>query len=143
MSRTYIPKRLRQRILTESRGLCAYCRTAVAITGARFVMDHIIPEVADGQTVWENLCLACHSCNEFKGVQLSLFDAGTDQEVSLFHPREQVWSEHFAWSQDGSEIIGLTAVGRITIMALNMNHFDIVLARKRWTAVGWHPPNNQ
>lgn len=140
MSRIYVPKRLRRRVIAEARGLCAYCRTAVAITGARFVIDHVIPEGAGGQTVWENLCLACHSCNEFKGVLTEAADPATGAIAPLFHPKNQKWVEHFAWSQNGGQIIGLTPVGRVTVLTLNMNHPDIVSARLRWAAVGWHPP---
>jgi hypothetical protein len=104
------------------------------------VIDHIIPEAAGGQTVWENLCVACHSCNEFKGTQVEAQDPLTDERVPLFNPRRQQWSEHFRWSEDGSEIIGLTSVGRATVAALNMNHHHIVEARRRWARVGWHPP---
>jgi len=37
-------------------------------------------------------------------------------------------------------IEGRTAVGRATVTALNMNHPDIVAARRLWIEVGWHPP---
>ena len=37
--------------------------------------------------------------------------------------------------------MGLTAVGRATIVALNMNNAVIVYARRRWVSVGWHPPD--
>jgi hypothetical protein len=36
-------------------------------------------------------------------------------------------------------ILGLTAVGRATILALNMNNTVIEDARRRWVSVGWHP----
>ncbi len=104
------------------------------------MIDHILPEAAGGQTVWENLCVACHSCNEFKGAQVEVRDPLTGEHVPLFHPRRQQWSEHFRWSEDGSEIIGLTLVGRATVAALKMNHPDIREARRRWARVGWHPP---
>ncbi len=148
MTRTRISRSLRQRVVAEFRDQCAYCHTLTSITGARLVIDHIVPEAAGGQTVWENLCLACHSCNEFKGAQVEAQDPLTGESVLLFHPRRQQWSEHFYWSEactecnrsDGSEIIGLTPVGRATVAALNMNHPDIVEARRRWAKVGWHPP---
>jgi len=140
MTRTRISRSLRQRVVAEFCDQCAYCHTLTSITGARLVIDHIVPEAAGGQTVWENLCLACHSCNEFKGAQVEAQDPLTGESVPLFHPRRQQWSEHFCWSEDGSEIIGLTPVGRVTVAALNMNHPDIVEARRRWAKVGWHPP---
>jgi len=106
------------------------------------VVDHIIPEAAGGQTVWENLCVACHSCNEFKGAQVEAQDPLTGKRVPLFHPRRQLWSEHFYWSEDGSHIVGPTSAGRATVAALNMNHPAIVEARRRWAGVGWHPPQD-
>ena len=106
------------------------------------MLDHIIPAAAGGQTIWENLCLACHSCNEFKGAQAEAEDPQTGQRVQLFHPHWQLWREHFRWSEDGADIIGLTPVGRATVAALNMNHPGIVEARRRWARVGWHPPRD-
>lgn len=104
------------------------------------MIDHIIPEVAGGPTIWENLCVACHSCNEFKGAQVESKDPLTGRRVRLFHPRQQLWSEHFCWSEDSANVIGLTPVGRATVVALNLNHPIIVEARHRWARVGWHPP---
>jgi hypothetical protein len=141
MTKAHISRSLRQRVAAEFRNRCAYCHTLTAVTGARLVIDHIVPEAADGQTVWENLCLACHSCNEFKGAQVEALDPLTGKHAPLFHPRRQQWREHFCWSEDGSEIIGLTPAGRATVVALNVNHTDIVEARRRWTRVGWHPPH--
>ena len=142
MTRRRIPRSLRQRVIAESRNQCAYCHTLTAITGARLVIDHIIPEAANGQTVWENLCVACHSCNEYKGAQVQAQDPLTGEFVPLFHPRQQLWREHFCWSDDGSNVQGLTPTGRATVTALNMNHPVIVEARRRWVQVGWHPPRN-
>jgi len=104
------------------------------------VIDHIIPEAAGGQTVWDNLCVACHACNEYKGAQMQAPDPLTDELTTLFHPRRQPWRGHFCWSEDGSHIVGLTPTGRATVAALNMNHPVIVEARRRWVQVGWHPP---
>lgn len=142
MTKTRIPRSLRQRVVSESQNQCAYCHALVAITGARPVIDHIIPEAAGGQTEWDNLCVACHSCNEFKAARVEARDPLTGEHVPLFHPRRQQWREHFCWSEDGSEIVGLTPIGRATVAALNMNHPNIVQARRRWTRVGWHPPQD-
>jgi hypothetical protein len=142
MTRRRIPQSLRQRVVAESRNQCAYCHTLTSITGARLVLDHIIPEAAGGQVIWDNLCVACHSCNEFKGVQVEAEDPLTDKRAPLFHPRRQRWREHFCWSADGSVLIGLTPTGRATVVALHMNHPLIVEARLRWVRVGWHPPGD-
>ena len=139
-ARGRVPQPLRRRLVAEWRGQCAYCHSLTAVTGARLVVDHIIPEAAGGQTVWENLCVACHSCNEFKGALVEAEDPATGSRVRLFHPRRDRWNEHFRWSGDGRALIGLTAIGRATTAALNMNHPTITEARRRWMRVGWHPP---
>lgn len=140
MTKRRIPRSLRQRVLTTSRQRCAYCHTPTSITGTRLVIDHIVPEAAGGKTEEENLCVSCHSCNEFKGVQQEARDQETGQLAPIFHPYRQVWREHFGWSTDGSRIFGRTPTGRASVEALQLNHPVIVEARLRWVHVGWHPP---
>ena len=57
--------------------------------------------------------------------------------VPLFNPRQQSWAEHFAWSEDGTQVIG-----RATVAALKMNNPVSIRARKLWVSVGWHPPRS-
>ncbi|MCY2987927.1 MAG: HNH endonuclease signature motif containing protein [Planctomycetota bacterium] len=140
MTRRSIPRELRRQLLAEAGGRCAYCRTPTSISGARLVVDHIVPEAAGGQTKLDNLCLPCHSCNEFKGAEIAGQDPVTREVLPLFHPRSQRWSDHFFWSPDGTEIIGTTAIGRATSRTLKMNNPLIVQARRLWVAVGAHPP---
>jgi hypothetical protein len=103
--------------------------------------DYLIPQAVGGSTHEENLWLACRRCNAFKGTQTHAPDPQSGECVALFNPRQQVWIEHFAWSEDGTEIIGKTACGRATVTALTMNNVEIVVARRSWVSVGWWPPN--
>jgi hypothetical protein len=57
----------------------------------------------------------------------------------LFHPHREKWKEHFAWSVDGSVLVGLTPAGRATIDALRMNRPQLVRTRGLWIALGDHP----
>lgn len=75
-----------------------------------------------------------------KNDQVEALDPLTQQVVMLFNPRQQRWSEHFQWRQNGTEIVGLTTCGRATVEALKMNNPRIVRARRLWVSVGWHPP---
>lgn len=103
--------------------------------------DHILPRAKGGKTSFENICLACRSCNEFKAASIVGINALTGENVGLFNPRSQNWAEHFAWSEDGTTIEGVTPVGRATIITLRMNYAAIVIARKRWVYSGWPPPD--
>jgi hypothetical protein len=46
-------------------------------------------------------------------------DHRTGEIVPLFHPRRDVWEDHFAFR--GPLIEGLTAIGRATVRVLRMN----------------------
>jgi len=105
-----------------------------------FEFEHIQPLSANGETVFENLCFACPSCNRHKSSKQTATDLESGEEVMLFHPQQQVWTEHFAWSDSGKELKGLTAVGRATIKALQMNRPALVRARAMWIKLGEHPP---
>ncbi|MFB2878253.1 HNH endonuclease [Floridanema aerugineum] len=102
--------------------------------------DHIQPISKGGETSFENVCLACRSCNEFKSDATVAVDPVTGENAPLFNPRTQNWSEHFSWSSDTTKFEGLTSIGRATIVRLRMNNSVIVAARRRWAISGWHPP---
>lgn len=140
MSKTYIPKDLRARVAEQARYRCGYCLTQEMVVGVPMDVDHIIPEVLNGPTEEENLWLACSLCNSHKGDRVTAVDPATSEVVRLFDPRRQRWGEHFAWADGGALIVGLTAVGRATVVALNMNRAPLVRSRRLWMSAGWHPP---
>jgi 5-methylcytosine-specific restriction endonuclease McrA len=105
-------------------------------------VEHIIPEAADGLTEESNLWLSCSKCNLHKADRTHVLDPQTREIVPLFNPRQQIWSEHFEWLQNGILISGKTAIGRVTVEALNLNRTVLVIARRKWVAAGWHPPKD-
>lgn len=135
-----MPAPLRRQVTEDARRRCGYCLTPERIIGRPMVIDDIVPEAKGGATVRENLWLACRRCNEFKSSRTLAPDSATDKEVPLFNPRRQSWPVHFAWSEDGTKIIGLTATGRATVAALRLNNEEVVGARWLWVQAGWHPP---
>ena len=62
MSRTHIPKALRERVAVQARHRCGYCLTAEMIVGTPMELDHILPEADGGLTEEDNLWLACSLC---------------------------------------------------------------------------------
>ncbi len=138
---TYISKKLRQQIHKMADYCCGYCLTDQKISGAQMHLEHIIPSSQGGSSDKTNLWLACAWCNSFKGVQRDAIDPLTEQRVSLFNPITQNWFKHFRWSDDGLTIIGVTAIGRATVEALQLNNDYIIPARRHWVLAGWHPPD--
>ena len=139
----YIPESLKTQIREGDCYRCCYCLTSEANSGLPMSFDHIHPQSKGGNTSFENVCLACRSCNEYKSDLTEAQDPLTGEIVPLFNPRAQQWSEHFAWSPDATRVEGQTPVGRATIAALRMNNPVIVAARSRWVISGWHPPTIQ
>ena len=131
---------LRRLIAERDKSRCAYCLTTEENCGLRMHVDHIVPEAAGGLTRPDNLCLACFSCNVYKGSQQTGVDPLTGETVPLFHPLRQRWRDHFSWDESKTQIIGLTPCGRATVVALQVNNPTVVRARRRWVIAGWHPP---
>ena len=104
------------------------------------VVDHIIPVTAGGETVEEDLCYSFVSCNSFKLDFQTGLDPELNRDARLFNPRSARWEEHFHWSDDSSEIVGLSAIGRATVNRLKMNQPRMLIARREWKKTGSHPP---
>ncbi len=136
----YISAELRRQVRADAGPRCGYCRSSEQLTGTPLEIEHIIPISAGGPTERMNLWLACHRCNEFKGDRVQAIDPETNEQIALFNPRLQRWRDHFDWSPDGVNIIGLTPCGRATAIALRLNNDYVVEARRFWVEAGWHPP---
>jgi hypothetical protein len=111
------------------------------LTVVTFEIEHILPLSLSGETVLVNLCLACPTCNRYKADRTVGFDQFTAQDVPLFHPQRNSWSEHFAWTEKGDVVVGLTSTGRATVDMLRMNRPQLVRVRRMWVIMGEHPPN--
>ena len=140
MSATSISEQRRLRIRTEAGNRCGYCLTHQDYVPWTLEIEHIVPLAAGGSNDDSNLWLACHACNLFKGAKTRSRDPLSARIVALFNPRRQRWSRHFQWSDDGALILGRTACGRATVIALNLNNLIAVRVRRHWVAAGWHPP---
>lgn len=140
MTTPAISNALRALVAQQAGHRCGYCLTRQEYVPWSLEIEHIVPVAKGGSNEVENLWLACRSCNSFKGVQTEGIDPFAGQSVPLFHPRNQAWNEHFGWSESGELIVGLSSIGRATVIALQMNNIVAVTVRRNWIAAGWHPP---
>lgn len=129
-----IPSHLRRLVLKRAGGRCEYCRLSQAGQEATFHVDHVVPLREGGQTLADNLALACVSCSLRKGARSSALDPESGVPVPLFHPRRDPWGAHFQW--EGARLIGLTPVGRATVGALNMNRPLVLALREEDARLG-------
>jgi hypothetical protein len=137
---TVLSESIRQRVIRRANNRCEYCLSHQNYVMGHLQIDHIIPVVKGGLTTEDNLCLACELCNQYKWTRTDGTDPQSEKRMSLFNPRQQKWREHFVWSSEGVEIIGLTPCGRATISVLRLNNPLAVTVRRNWVKAGWHPP---
>lgn len=140
MSSPYVPAKLRRSVIARAQGRCEYCRSPVSHAVSSFAIEHIIPVDKGGKTTAANLALSCQGCNSHKHVKTEAVDPLTKQSAPLFHPRRQDWHEHFSWSRDFTQVIGVTSTGRATLLALHLNRPGVVNLRAVLYAAGKHPP---
>lgn len=135
-----LSKRVRELVRHRAGDRCEYCLSHQNYVMGRLQIDHWLPVSRGGTDDENNLCLACELCNQHKWTKMEVVDPVSGKSCPLFNPRTQGWSEHFGWSEAGSEVVGLTACGRGTIEALLMNSPLAVTVRRNWVRAGWHPP---
>jgi hypothetical protein len=132
---------LRQRVAERARGCCEYCFTQRRFSCDPFSIEHVLPRSRGGTSAPGNLALACQGCNNHKHTHLGGVDPVSGADVPLYHPREDIWSDHFAWTEDYTEIVGLTARGRATVLRLQLNRPAVVALRTILAAAHLHPPD--
>jgi len=135
---SYISAALRRLVLQRAGGYCEYCGLSQEGQEAAFHIDHITPRTAYGETVAENLALACVLCSLHKSARQTAIDPQSGDEVALYNPRRDIWHEHFWW--EGVYVVGLTSTGRVTVDALHMNRPLILAILQEAAALGRHPP---
>jgi hypothetical protein len=77
-------------------------------------------------------------CNSFKGSDISSIDSVTRKLTPLFNPRRHKWSRHFRW--EDANLVGRTAIGRVTVELLKINDPFRVEFREDLMAEGQFPP---
>ncbi|HBE17700.1 MAG TPA: HNH endonuclease [Cyanobacteria bacterium UBA11149] len=141
MSSEYIPVALKQLVFDRAKGICEYCRSQAKFAIDSLVIDHIQPVSRGGETIANNLALSCQTCNNYKYTKTEANDPVTNEVVSLFHPRQMIWQEHFTWNEDVTQMIGITPVGRATIALLQTNREGVRNIRRVLAIMGYHPPD--
>lgn len=79
-------------------------------------------------------------CNGRKHAKVKATDPLTGKSARLFNPRRLPWLDHFTWSGDATLIIGLTATGRATVDALQLNRQELLNLRAAFRLLKLHPP---
>jgi hypothetical protein len=142
MSGSDITEAVRQRVRAAAGERCGYCLSPQPLIMGKLEIEHLVPRAHGGSDEESNLWLSCSLCNRYKGAQVEAADPLTGDVVMLYNPRKNNWDEHFSWSADGARIVGVTPLGRATVVALKLNNEVAVEVRRNWILAGWHPPKD-
>ncbi len=126
---------LRQFVRERAGHHCEYCRIPQdAAPFLRFHVEHIqaTQHVLDDSE--SNLCLACPRCNLQKGPNLATLSTPDRKLIRLFHPREDVWEDHF--EMVNGFIVGKTEIGTATARLLLMNASGQLRIRRKLISRG-------
>jgi hypothetical protein len=118
---------------------CEYCHAPETAFNMLFEVEHITPSARGGSDTLDNLALACRACNAFKSVRQTGLDPETQVVCPLFHPRDDLWDNHFTVDLSTNAIIGNTPKGRTTVVALQLNHPLQLQARQHWRRLELFP----
>jgi hypothetical protein len=123
-----VDRRIEEQIWLRAHSRCEYCHFPSEFAEYPFHIDHIVAKKHGGETEPKNLALSCFYCNTSKGPNIAGVDPQTKDLTPLFNPREHSWQEHFRW--DGPYLNGLTAIGRVTLVVLNINEPAAINVRR-------------
>jgi hypothetical protein len=132
-----IPAALRYLVFERARQRCEYYLIHQDVSIYSHEVDHIIALKHGGQTQADNLAVACLPCNRSKGSDLTTFDPLSNALVPLFNPRQHIWHEHFIL--EDALIVGLTPIGRATVVLLKLNTPTRLLHRRALITQGRYP----
>ncbi len=125
-----VPARIAEDVRRRAKHCCEYCQLPAMAFEQALEVEHIIPVKHGGKSVLENLALACKRCNLHKGTNLSGMNDDGRCLVRLFHPRMDVWSDHFVLRN--GLILGKTDVGSTTVRVLALNVEEQAELRLLW-----------
>ena len=130
-------RELLELVWERARNRCEYCLFPAEHAWLPFQIDHVIAEKHGGLTIAENLALSCYYCNSFKGPNIAGIDpqGDADAAIQLFHPRKDIWRNHFQW--DGGVLVGKTPAARATIFVLRINDQQAIEFRELLLASGY------
>lgn len=141
MSSGYISRTIRDIVFDRAKGCCEYCMSQQSFFMDTFAIEHTCPRSKGGSNNLDNLALSCQGCNGCKYIRTEAIDPQTDQLVELYNPRKENWDKHFTWSDDYTQILGLTPTGRASVELLQLNRPGNQNLRRVLHQSGDHPPD--
>ena len=131
---------LKKAVKERAKFCCEYCFAQESFSADSFSIEHIQPRSKKGLSTLNNLAFSCQSCNNHKFTAIEAIDPATGERAKLYHPRNDIWAEHFEWHEAFTEILGISPIGRATVHRLVLNRTGLINLRKVLYQANLHPP---
>jgi hypothetical protein len=136
-----INEALRHEVAARAHHRCEYCLIHEDDIAFRPHVDHIVSRKHGGLSDIDNLAYACVICNRNKGsdiASIASIDGGRIGEiVRLFHPRHDLWRDHF--QLEGCSIRPISKAGSATAELLKFNAPERLAERSLLQSLGSYP----
>jgi hypothetical protein len=132
-----ITEAFRNQVARRAHHRCEYCLIHEDDIAFRLQVDHVISRKHGGLSDIENLAYACVLCNRRKSSDVATIDGHSGEIVRLFHPREDLWADHF--ELDGCSIRALSDTGAATAGLLRFNAPERLAERSLLQSLGTYP----
>ena len=126
-------------IMQKTIRYCEFCHIPEGILPLHVL--NLPRQKKDTPNALQNYCVICEHCYKAKGNRVEGVDPRSGKIIPLFHPRKDIWKQHFSWEIDHITIKGLTIVGRATVAITRMNSESMLERRKQGLRDGWHQPD--
>jgi hypothetical protein len=123
----YISEKLRKSVEKRAENICEYCLICIDDTYFGGEIDHIISVKHSGETMLDNLALACQPCNRSKGSDIGSILSNKRDFIRFFNPRTDKWSENFQLF--GATIQPISDIGKVTTQILGFNEAERIRER--------------
>ena len=133
------PRAAREFVTERAGSRCEYCRAPQVVTGSAYHIEHIVPRAHGGPDDPANYALACITCNGHKSEDITGVEPGTSDQIPLFNPRRDRWTQPLRFFPADLEVRGLTAKGRATVARVQMNEPRQIEARRLWIELEIYP----
>ena len=128
---------LRKQVAERAYHVCEYCLVHEDDVFWGCETDHIISRKHEGPTTLDNLAWSCACCNRNKGTDIATLLGEPPRLVRLFHPRTNLWREHF--QLQAARIENVSEIGAATSKLLKLNEDVRIKERHSLEQIGRFP----
>ena len=131
-----IKKDLEQKIRRQAKERCGYCLNPQNLMPYKLEIEHLLAKALGGETVEDNLWLACRECNSHKAKKTKAVDPLTKKLVKLFNPHIETDFYVFVGERGRTHIFTAESLHHTSFRTTQKNRLECQFDGK-WERIKW------